>query len=368
MGSGFARLDFTYDGEGRRTEIVETPPLGPALTRTFRYQGDAIVQELVDGTVVRDYLTTDAGTIVKVIVPGGADAGTYHVTYDGHGDAMALWRENGDGSLTLANSYTYSTWGKPTTATHNSIGDLGFRFLYVGAYGVQWDEAGLGAELLYMRARRYDPALGRFLQPDPSRLDAQLFVYAANGPVTKVDPSGVNAECAAVNQPAFRHACDGIRLAAVMLGAVAAGISTIAVGFKMRTPATQVREAVMDINVDAWVDSTIKQLSFLSRYGFRLASEIRHFRGASVTFARGDAIISLMLEPEFGIVDGAIQIGDGHAMRSTSIEQVLRDFGISSPIGRTDLEPSLARSIAEVGQYAQALRLLLARMPLRRTR
>src|SRR5690606_16358672 len=77
VGSGFARLDFTYDGEGRRTQIVETPPLGPAITRTFRYQGDAIVQELVDGTVVRDYVTTDAGTIVKVIVPGGADAGTY---------------------------------------------------------------------------------------------------------------------------------------------------------------------------------------------------------------------------------------------------------------------------------------------------
>jgi hypothetical protein len=43
-----------------------------------------------------------------------------------------------------------------------------------------------------MHARHYSPSLGRFLQPDPSRLDAQLFVYAGNGPVSRVDPSGLD--------------------------------------------------------------------------------------------------------------------------------------------------------------------------------
>jgi RHS repeat-associated protein len=100
---------------------------------------------------------------------------------------MALWRIESSGALTLANSFTYGTWGEPTTATHNSIGDLEFRFLYVGMWDVQWD-ADLG--LHYMHARHYSPDLGRFVQPDPSRLDAQLFVYAENGPVSKVDPTG----------------------------------------------------------------------------------------------------------------------------------------------------------------------------------
>jgi hypothetical protein len=44
-----------------------------------------------------------------------------------------------------------------------------------------------------MRARTYSPELGRFLQPDPSRQDAQLFVYVGNGPVSAVDPSGLKS-------------------------------------------------------------------------------------------------------------------------------------------------------------------------------
>jgi RHS repeat-associated protein len=54
---------------------------------------------------------------------------------------------------------------------------------------VQWDNfSGLG--LTYMHARHYSPLTGRFLQPDPSAAEANLYGYARNGPVTKVDPSG----------------------------------------------------------------------------------------------------------------------------------------------------------------------------------
>jgi RHS repeat-associated protein len=190
-GSGFDRVDFAYDGAGHRTAITETPAAGsPVVEWTFRYQGDAIVAEYRDGTLYREYLTDEAGTISKVVVPGGlTGSGTYLVTWNGHGDAMALYRIESSGSLTLANSYTYGTWGRPATATHNGIADLGFRFTYVGAADVQWDSA-YGLDLLYMHARHYSPSLGRFLQPDPSRLDERLFVYAANGPVTKVDSCG----------------------------------------------------------------------------------------------------------------------------------------------------------------------------------
>jgi RHS repeat-associated protein len=75
--------------------------------------------------------------------------------------------------MRLGELHTYSTWGTPTTATHNSIPDLGFRFTYVGAHDVQWDDA-FGLGLLYMHARHYSPSLGRFLQPDPSRLDVNV--------------------------------------------------------------------------------------------------------------------------------------------------------------------------------------------------
>lgn len=54
---------------------------------------------------------------------------------------------------------------------------------------MQWDDA-FGLGLIYMHARHYSPAVGRFLQPDPSAEEVNAYAYAANSPVTKVDPSG----------------------------------------------------------------------------------------------------------------------------------------------------------------------------------
>jgi uncharacterized protein RhaS with RHS repeats len=45
--------------------------------------------------------------------------------------------------------------------------------------------------LLYMDARHYKSAFGRFLQPDPSDQEQNLYTYVSNNPVTAVDPSGL---------------------------------------------------------------------------------------------------------------------------------------------------------------------------------
>ena len=148
------------------------------------------MQEATNGVVSREYVTDETGRIVKVCDPSCASPTTsYLVTWNGHGDALALWRTNADGSLTLANSYTYSTWGAPVTTVAGGFTDLGFRFLYVGASDVQWDNA-FGLGLLYMHARHYSPSLGRFLQPDPAQEESNLYGYAGNGPITQSDPSG----------------------------------------------------------------------------------------------------------------------------------------------------------------------------------
>jgi RHS repeat-associated protein len=191
LGTGFDRVDFEYDGEDHRTKITTTPASGVAVVTTFRYQRDAIAAEYKDGTLFREYTVDSSGTISKVTVPAGqTGTGTYLVTWNGHGDAIALYRIESSGSLTLANSYTYSTWGKPTTATHNSIADVGFRFLYVGAADVQWDSA-YGLDLLYMHARHYSPSLGRFLQPDPARATIFAFSYVGNSPISATDATGL---------------------------------------------------------------------------------------------------------------------------------------------------------------------------------
>ena len=185
------KVTMRYDAEGRRVEIVTRPNGGTATTTTFRYQGDAIAQELTGGSVTRTYLTDETGAIVRFCDPDCTGANPqYLVTWNGHGDAASVWKiDTGTGALTLANSYTYTTWGSPSTTTHNSIADLGFRFLYVGRFGVTWDNS-LGLGLQYMSARHYNPALGRFLQPDPSGQEDNLYGYARGNPISYIDPSG----------------------------------------------------------------------------------------------------------------------------------------------------------------------------------
>ncbi len=49
-----------------------------------------------------------------------------------------------------------------------------------------------------MRARYYDPAIGRFISEDPIRFaggDVNLFAYTANNPVNFVDPWGLAWQC-----------------------------------------------------------------------------------------------------------------------------------------------------------------------------
>ena len=195
--SGNDKVEFSYDGEGHRTQIEATAAGGTATTTDFRYQGDSIVEERVNGSVARSFVIDEAGSIVKMTIPSGANAGDYLVSWNGHGDALHLLRIKADGSTELANSFTYSTWGAPTVdGSHaNSAnggadyGDLGFRYLYVGEFDVQWDNH-FGLGLHYMHARHYAPSLGRFIQPDPTGLEDSLYAYAANNPVTEMDPDG----------------------------------------------------------------------------------------------------------------------------------------------------------------------------------
>jgi RHS repeat-associated protein len=194
------KLEMVYDAEGRRTKLISDPAGAPlATTREFRYQGDAIVEEQVDGIVSRSYLVDESGSVVQMVIPAGQPepAGTYLVTWNGHGDALALYRLKPDGSLEIANSFTYGSWGLPASKIDHlnsananlPYGDLGFRFLYVGEFDVQWDRE-LGLDLYYMHARHYSPATARFIQPDPDRSEANLYAYAANNPVTEIDPDG----------------------------------------------------------------------------------------------------------------------------------------------------------------------------------
>jgi RHS repeat-associated protein len=63
-------------------------------------------------------------------------------------------------------------------------------FQFVGEHGVTKEGVGFG----FMRTRYYTPRTGRFTSPDPINLaggDLNLYRYAANAPVSLVDPDGL---------------------------------------------------------------------------------------------------------------------------------------------------------------------------------
>jgi len=92
-----------------------------------------------------------------------------------------------DGTGKVAQTYRTDAFGQVTGSQGSSIQPFGFT-------GEQQDpESGL----VFLRARAYSPALGRFMQRDPSGgagaspLSLNRYAYAQNNPVTNVDPSGL---------------------------------------------------------------------------------------------------------------------------------------------------------------------------------
>jgi RHS repeat-associated protein len=106
---------------------------------------------------------------------------TYSYHFDGTGNTIAMT----DSSKTIQNSYAYTPFGGLTQSE-----SFHQPFTFSGEYGVMQEPNGL----YYMRARYYDPQIGRFISEDPIRFaggDVNLYAYAGNNPVNFVDPFGL---------------------------------------------------------------------------------------------------------------------------------------------------------------------------------
>ncbi len=83
----------------------------------------------------------------------------------------------------ISASRVYDAWG----AVVSGAGAFQGRFGHGGAFGYQSDSTGL--QLL--GHRYYDPAVGRFLTPDPIKDGRNWYAYCENNPLTYVDSEGL---------------------------------------------------------------------------------------------------------------------------------------------------------------------------------
>ena len=88
----------------------------------------------------------------------------------------------------MVNSYAYEPFG--TILSEQETITQPFKF--VGQYGVMAEPSGL----YYMRARYYDPSVGRFVSEDPLGFgggDVNLFAYVRNNPVNSIRSAGASS-------------------------------------------------------------------------------------------------------------------------------------------------------------------------------
>lgn len=213
------KTTFAYDADGN--EILKQPLLGPTTTyayddanrlisavvgsrvNSFDYDGDGnrISQSVPAGTY--SYLNDVATSLPVVLEESGPDGNIaytyglqlisesssnfdYFYHYDGLGSVIGLSNDWGRPSA----AYLYDPWGNALLTIPDRVGTRN-KFRFTG------EPLDLGSSLYFLRARYYDPALGRFISGDsfPGLVTRPLtlnrFSYGLNQPTNASDPSGL---------------------------------------------------------------------------------------------------------------------------------------------------------------------------------
>jgi RHS repeat-associated protein len=170
------KVTYKYDPFGRRVQKSFTQG-GTTTTTNYLYDGMNVIEEADNsGNVLARY--TESGLIDEPL--GMLRSGTTaYYQADGLGSTSSLSSSTGS----LANTYTYDSFGKLTAST----GTLTNPFQYAAR---EFDpETGI----YEYRARYFDQNVGRFISEDPIafRGGVNFYRYVLNNPVINVDPAGL---------------------------------------------------------------------------------------------------------------------------------------------------------------------------------
>jgi RHS repeat-associated protein len=192
--SGTETYDMTYDAENHLTQVK----LNGVLLATITYDGDGkrVVSTVTGGNTIRfigDYYEyRSSSSIDKYYFAGGQrvamrDSGVLTYFLGDHLGSTSI-TTNASGAFT--SELRYKAFGD----TRYTSGGIPTRYRFTGQRSYTPDFG-----LYYYGSRWYDPALGRFIQPDTivpnpaNPQDLNRFSYVRNNPLRYTDPTGHRA-------------------------------------------------------------------------------------------------------------------------------------------------------------------------------
>ncbi len=189
----------TYQYDARNHLVLVVPPAGAPVRYGYSAGGERVWREQggerewtlwSHGERIAD--VDDTGAVLRRYINGPADGLLFGVLDEGnwryaHGDALRSVTHWTDDSGAVVSSFHYAPFGA-AERTAGAVGGAPPMFT-----GVHWDEA---AGIYLMRARAYDPFVGRFLSKDPVQGDAYRpktlnpYAYGLNNPTLWTDRDG----------------------------------------------------------------------------------------------------------------------------------------------------------------------------------
>ena len=196
---GPTTIRYSYDVNGRLSERVSQDGT-TTQRRRYRYANTSVLAELdASGDIEVLYTRDDEGRLLRrrtktALHPAPShDRHSLFCLSDGLGNLVRIVDWDGRAHL----SRDYDAWGKSTG--QGSIGTFRYRGGYEDAH----------TRLIRFGARWYDPGIGRWLSQDPllavlafTNTDlipynsefSNLYCYVLNNPLTRWDPTGLNAQ------------------------------------------------------------------------------------------------------------------------------------------------------------------------------